>query len=171
MYTAGLLAFTGVSYPGYAAEALSLTVGISGRIDQHCSISQMPGKVADLKQGVSRQINFNIDCNTPFKYNLASKHGGLKLQGNPRAKAVDGFRDFSEYSVIVKIPLEQGDKREIIDYCSSKELLLNSGECHFSNSGSSIAIDKQATLSLTPNTHPLIAGTYVDALILEISIN
>lgn len=156
-----------------AAEQSTLTLGVSGTVSQLCSVSGLPSSAITLDVGKTKAIQFAVNCNTPFKYSVVSAFGGLKHENSGQANK-NAFKVLIPYLLSLHIPLEQGNKSVIEDSCSSQALKGPAPSCAFSDSGSSIAMNKMATLAITASklSHDAyLAGNYSDLLVIEMAVN
>ena len=161
-------------FSGARAESDTDTITITGNIVEKCELPAAPAasSLGDLGAKTSHVITFDVNCNAPFEYALASANGALEhvVYG-----ATPGFAHRHEYEVAVSIPTD-GDT--ISDSCDSSEILATGATCAFTDSGSDVAIDQTATLTITWDdgpalpgaATPLIAGDYADTLTITVSV-
>lgn len=158
-----------------AAEQSSLSLDIQGVVEQRCSVSGLVDSTIAIQLVKTNTIEFVINCNSPFRYSVISANGGLKYQGSESTNNTAGlFPRLIPYSTSITIPLEQGNKSQISDHCDSHALQQNNSGCEFSDSGSSIAINKKASLSIKPElsaSNVFLAGSYSDTLVIEMTVN
>ncbi len=152
------------------AEPRSVFIEVTGTVEPRCANTgfDYPLAIEDAASAGSSTITFYVDCNAPFQYRLESQNGGLKLDGPEFA----GPHLTSElpYTVFVRIPLNSGPP--ISDGCRSETIKAGAVSCRFTNSGNSVAIQKQGEMKITWEADPkrLIGGVYRDRLTITLAI-
>lgn len=175
----------------HAGEAV--TLNLSATINQSCSLERTGSASqagATLSEAAkfsvdtgSLTLGFNINCNSPFRYSLTSKNGGLVNTASPEAAAnSDSMLTHVGYKTTFNVELEDGDLTSINQGCVSSSLARAVPECKsgvgFADSGTSVAIDNAVTLKIELDATtftaplldgiPLMAGTFQDNLILKV---
>lgn len=166
------------------------TLKLSASIAKSCTLTRTGAgfatpDIATLStQTGSIVVDFTINCNSPFKYSLTSSNGALTNTKAPPAGAnSDPMLTRVNYNTTFKVALEDGNKTEIDQVCTSSSLALGKPSCNssagFSDSGTSVAINKQASLkveldgtyeSSALDSIPLMSGTFEDSLTLKVEI-
>lgn len=158
-----------------------LRIEITARIAERCGISPGEGGTSaegNLEASETLTLNFDIDCNTPFRIGVSSENGGLRLaSANERDDNVDaqGFSILKRYRVGLEVETDNGT----LDggTCRSDELTSREGDCEFYgdrpgrglSSGRRTAIDRTGTLTVSWNAgdgdnRRRAAGRYQDTL-------
>lgn len=177
----------------HAAETDEVTLNLSATIASSCSMDRTgtigsgagttasPEQVTLAESGAIT-LDFNLNCNSPFKYTLTSTNGALVYQGTSNVSAnSDTILTQAAYQTTFSTALEDGDTTSINQTCSSSGLTGTTPKCNggeFATSGTSVAIDESASLTVSLvgysapllNGQPLLAGTYTDTLTLEVKI-
>jgi hypothetical protein len=142
-----------------------VTIEVSGVIETECAVSglQSHANLGQLSASGTQMFPFQINCNTPFGYELKSSQGGLR-HTSARGAGV-GFTTLIPYTAEVKIPTDTG---LISDQCGSQIMALSDG-CAWSNSGNGISINETGSITIawSVNGHP-VAGSYSDLLTLNV---
>jgi hypothetical protein len=181
-----------------AHAAGSVALNLSATIDSSCSLERNDTNVNANAGGVDQSaetvaldqatgsitLNFNVNCNTPFKYSLTSTNGALvNNSGLSTNTTSDTIMDQVDYKTTFTATLEDygsGDD-EIDQTCESESLVVATSECTsgeaFADSGTGVAIDKPASLTISIDNFsnglidgktPLLSGTFQDTLVLEV---
>ncbi len=154
---------------GFAASVRAgdaVSIELQGEVPTMCRLTS-PSAAVDLGVLVnsgSRQIPFDVDCNTPFSYGARSLAGGLRVPdlGAPPP----GFASLIPYLLQLSIPTDAG---VVTGQCESSELNGDNPACTYESSPTGIAIGQTGTLTLTWATQDeLVAGTYTDVLTLTV---
>jgi hypothetical protein len=157
-----------------SAEASRVSIGLEGHIVPKCSLTGATGKLDFGLLGTratpqERALEFTINCNTPFTYELSAREGALLLHGS--RKPVGERRTRLPYSVHLVIPTDNG--ATLRSDCGGEILVANPNrrECK-GNSGSSVAMEKRGTLmvSLLKGDGSASAGIYSDSISFEILV-
>lgn len=146
-----------------------LVVELVGAIDTVCELPEFPESIdlGRLDQRDTHQVDFVVNCNAPFAYQVTSQNGALK---HATHEAPKGFADRLPYALRMYIPTDKG---VIDDTCRSPRLREGGRPCRLSNSGDGISINQSARMTFswdsapaTPggSNRPLIAGEYSDVL-------
>lgn len=152
--------------PGEAAYTPELSVTLSGRIDDHCSISG-GGALAlgELTPGEGVAADFSLDCNVPFDIRIASANGGLTHLTKPDGEGP--FVGRLPYDLQVRIPTLTPGASTMNGSFSSAELR---GEAVMT-SGQAVAAAGRSRLALTTRTVQgagLLAGDYSEILTISV---
>lgn len=142
-----------------------VTIEISGVIETECAVSglQSHANLGQLSPSGTQMSSFQINCNTPFGYELQSSQGGLR-HASARTAGV-GFTTLIPYAVEVKIPTNIG---LIFDQCTS-QMMASSDGCAWSNSGNGISINETGSITIAWSANgQFVAGSYSDLLTLNI---
>ncbi len=158
-----------------------LRIEITARIAERCGISPGEGGSnvsGNLENNETLTINFDIDCNTPFRIGVSSENGGLRLATAQRGDTntdAQGFSIMKRYQVGLQVQTDGG----LLDggTCRSDELTSREGRCNFYgdrpgrglSSGRRTAIDRTGTLTVSWNAQDgegrrRVAGNYQDTL-------
>lgn len=160
--------------PGALAQE-TLEMVVQGDVAPSCAVSFASDAMTvqgALPGALTASADFNVDCNAPFSYTLASRNGALAYDGSTMlAGGSDSMGSFVRYDATVMIPLEDGAPAVISDTCSSDTIDDDVNTCVFTNSGTAIALDNTGTLSIATAaaSEPLLAGDYTDTLTLTIT--
>ncbi len=180
-----------------AFAANSVELKLSAKIEKSCSISRRSGGSTTLSSDkVVAEVFFTVDCNTPFTYSISSKNNGEGLvhesaSGQSVGTNSDSMLTKVPYKTTFKVNLEDGavgDPSVLEQTCKSVFFKKDSGSkvCDgdegrdFANSGTSVAIDEQASLKIElDGTYrdgvldgvPLLAGTFKDTITLKVSVD
>jgi hypothetical protein len=152
---------------GGSFAANKVTVTLQGTITPECAITgnnTASPDIGDITKPGSKETNFTVNCNTPFRYRLTSLNGGFQHEAaGAGAGAAKGFTTSVPYNVAVVIPT---DDIPIRDTCGSASIKAGQITCPFSDSRNGIAIDATArvTMAWTPPREALLAGQYSDRL-------
>jgi hypothetical protein len=155
-----------LSAPSTCNAGDTVSIDLRGRVQPECTVKVTSSKVdlGDIMTGGTRTIPLQLHCNTPFRYEIRSQHGGLK-----HAQAASAPRNFTTvvpYTVVVRIPTSATD---IVDTCSSIDLAKRPIGCRLSHSGTGISADRAAELTVMWNADQrTVAGAYSDIIILRV---
>ncbi len=147
----------------------SVRILLEGSIEPTCSMSSSAStlELGDISGAGSLSNGFLIICNSPFLYRLRSRYGALK---NTIADRVPpGFTNSIPYIANIQIPTTDF---VINDTCSSLDISIDPSPCHFTSSGSAIALGAPSLLTISwqkTNTQP-IGGDYVDQVTINIGL-
>ncbi len=153
-------------YSSGAVAEDSVSIELVGEIEARCRLLQLPATL-DLgrltKSGV-QLVPFQIDCNSPFAYEVRSREGGLKSEN---AVVAAGFAAIIPYTLELRVPTDGGF---ILDQCNSATLAIALPACGHGNSGSAVAIEQTASLMISWSTsEELVAGVYADVVTVNVS--
>lgn len=164
---------------GTASDS-SVALVLSGTVDVSCAIDTGDvGTVIDLggisaaSPAVSGVLDFRISCNAPFGYTLESTNGGLSNSSGAPGSGSDAILTVLPYEVEFEAALEDGDTLRIKQTCKSADILDGATTpCAFANSGTSVAIDQAAslTVSVDESGSVLLGGEYTDSLKLTVGL-
>ncbi len=149
----------------YAGQMVSIE--LTGEIQPECQLAAMPSQLdmGQLTTSGSFTIPFTLNCNAPFGYRVHAQEGGLKYSGAYNLPAE--FLDTIPYMLEVNIPTDAG---LISDQCESESLAGEAPQCHFSSSGSGVAINQPSSLKISWLTNAdLGAGVYREVLTFTVS--
>lgn len=174
----------------------SVQLNLSATIEESCSLDRTDGfpnagdsianreSVALAANGTT-SIGLTIDCNTPFKYSLASGNGALVYSGTESVGAnSDSILTAVPYTTTFTSAIEDESSgaTSMSQTCPSGNLDGALPSCNgspFADSGDAIAIDEAASLSIAlDGTYsnglldgvPLLAGTFQDTLTLTVTV-
>jgi hypothetical protein len=167
-----LIAAVVVFGAGVAARANDqVQIDVRGAIEKECAISGGSGVSSgfdhlDLTREGFREVNYTINCNTPFKYQIASQYGAMQNQDTfGRSNSTLG-RIY--YNINVYIPT---DDITIDDHCPSEAIRIGQATCRLTDSRRGIAIDRQARVTVNWPRHAFLpAGEYSDRLTLSVAV-
>lgn len=166
MVWAGACAFLLSGHPATASDQVQ--IALIGEIETTCSLSGSLAAVdlGDVTATSRRDFTLGVSCNTPFQYTLVSANGGLRHAGN--ISRIGLFTDLLPYRVDVSVPTDAGGAAFA---CDSASMTEGAGRCPPADSGSGIALDQTAALSLSwqPPQVPMLAGRFEDALTISFS--
>lgn len=149
------------------SHAQTLTVTAKGSFPTLCTITKSGDfPVNDLSNvgAFSAQATAALNCNTPFKVQVASANGAMV---RPIATVPPSFTNMQSYEL--SFAFQTDDLVDRSASCSSEALKSGVG-CTLSTgltSGASTAINKTATLTASwtvGSATPLLAGSYSDTL-------
>lgn len=152
----GLLSIL-TSFKAHAAEDVSIE--LSGDIEARCRFTSFlsSAELGEVLQTGTQQIPFQIDCNTPFSFEVRSREGALKGQA---AMTAPGFANIIPYTLELKIPTDEG---LIASQCASSTLAASTPSCGRGTSGSAIAIEQTGSLTISWSIADVpVAGSYAD---------
>ena len=170
------LALAGASLPSFAnahegpSEAAAytpeLSLTLSGRIDDRCSISG-GGSLAlgELTPGEGVAADFSLNCNVPFDLRILSMNGGLAHLTKPEGEGP--FAGRLLYDLQLRIPTLSPGASVLAGSFSSSEL---SAEAVLS-SGQAVAASGSSRLAITTRNIPgpgLLAGDYSEVLTISV---
>lgn len=163
--TPALLAAAALSLPHDAGAAKRVTLTLQGSITAVCAITGtasdgLSAGLGDVTRPGSKETDYTINCNTPFRYRLVSQNGALRHEAALSAPA--GFAAAVPYQVAVVIPT---DDVTIRDTCASESIKAGQVTCPFSDSRNGVAIDGRAKVTMAWGAQSMpIAGAYSDRL-------
>lgn len=158
--SAGLLSIAAAAHANNQVQ-----VEVRGVVEKECSISgenstNFGFDLGDLSKPGTKEIIYNISCNSPFKYAIMSDNGGLKNQDV--TVAPHGFTSHVSYNISVYVPT---DDIIINDHCSSDSIKVGQVACQFTDSHNGIAIDKKLLLTMDwIARETLLSGRYSDKI-------
>ena len=158
----GLLSIL-ASFKAHASDDVSIE--LSGNIEARCRLTSFPAsaELGEVLQNGIHQIPFQIDCNTPFNFEVRSREGGLKGQG---AVTAPGFASIIPYTLELKIPTDEG---LIVSQCASSTLAAATPSCGSGTSGFAIAIEQTGSLTMSWSIADIpVAGAYTDIVIVSV---
>ena len=149
-------------------------IELTGRIEASCKLARggTSGSSLDvnldlgrLDDTTPREIRFNVDCNAPFEYRMASANGGL--QHETRTDAASGFAALVPYRVDSTIPTDGGPLNLACESGKMIAAAVKASPC-MADSGDAIAIDREglATVSWRLDQKKPMAGKFSDTLTL-----
>ncbi|WP_125461552.1 MULTISPECIES: hypothetical protein [Rhodomicrobium] len=162
-FLAALIAQPVAAVLAQTAPADRIEIALRGTILPKCEMAGI-GASLDLgtlspsaPQGL-RELNFSINCNTPFAYRLVSLHDGLRHESAGEAGA--GLATRLPYSAAVIFGTDEGTPLRLD--CASVQL----GPGCQGDSGERSAVGKDALLLLSwgPVPAALLSGRYRDEL-------
>lgn len=164
-----------VALAGGTATALAadpLEIRVTGTISKHCALAAAGGDIdlGRVDRAGSTNFAFWVSCNAPFSYQIRSANGALVQSSGVRL--VSNFDDRVAYRVRFTLPLEDGDLDRLDVVCTSEQLTAVAGGCGTGDSGTSIAVDRTATVTVSwpePRS-PLLAGAYGDSLTFTLGV-
>jgi hypothetical protein len=170
LWIAGAAATMGLLGVAAAARANDqVQIEIRGMVAKECSISgggrfQFVVDLGHLTESGSKKLEYSLNCNTPFRYQITSRYGAFRNHDN--IKLTKRFDRVIPYKVSVVIPT---DDVIINDSCESDTIKVGHVTCQLSDSRKGVAIDEQiqVVLSWIIQT-PLVTGRYSDELTLKV---
>ena len=176
------LAFLIVSMTAGASAADTGTLTIQGTITPSCGLTGPGGQVdlGDVSKAGQQQFSVSVNCNTPFAYSAVSAHQAL-VASNPAPVVAGTFDQSLPYTLTTDFQTDGADFGRN-DIPSSGLTDANASPClaasydrtgcsaYFADSGTGVAIDKQATLTVrwSNPANPLVAGTFTDTITLTV---
>lgn len=169
---------------GHAAPTDSVSLKLTGTVEARCALD-IPNDNTDIALGEvsagaldkTAELTFTIDCNAPFAYSLESTNGALANTTTTIGQGSDDFDTTLDYEVQFKTALEDGDTASIDQTCTSASIdddlaAGSADQCDFEDSGTSIAIDEQGSLTISVDAEGklLLAGAYTDELKLTVGV-
>jgi hypothetical protein len=149
--------------PANAEDNNKVDVHLKGSVRPTCEVAgrrssvTTPVNVGNVNTPGSTAIDYPVNCNAPFAYEISSRYGGLQ-----RRRLINGERPKRIYNVNVNIPTDIG---AINDTCASDTIKAGSVTCALSDSGDGVALDQQAHLTVSwDGTPQLPGGKYTDRL-------
>jgi hypothetical protein len=142
-----------------------VSIELSGDIPARCRLTSLPAsaELGEVRQTGTHQIPFQIDCNTPFNFEVRSREGGLKGQG---ATTAPGFASIIPYTLELKIPTDEG---LLVSQCASPTLAVATPSCGGGSSGFAIAIEETGSLTMSWSITDIpVAGAYTDVVIVSV---
>ena len=142
-----------------------VSIELSGNIEARCRLTSFPAsaELGEVLQNGIHQIPFQIDCNTPFNFEVRSREGALKAQG---AVTAPGFAKIIPYTLELKIPTDEG---LIVSQCASSTLAVATPSCGSGTSGFAIAIEETGSLTMSWSIADIpVAGTYTDVVTVSV---
>ena len=158
----GLLSIL-TNHQAHGSEDVSIE--LSGNIEARCRLTSFPtsAELGEVLQSGIHQIPFQIDCNTPFSFEVRSREGALKGQA---AVTAPGFTTLIPYTLELKIPTDEG---LIVSQCASSTLAAATPSCGRGTSGSAIAIERTGSLTLSWSIADVpVAGAYADVVTVNV---
>ncbi len=166
----GMLAL--VLAAGTAEAGPPLEITLTGTIEKSCSIAAASGTVdvGALDGAGSKQFGLDVSCNAPFSYDIEAQEGAL-VPASPIVY-VGTFEDRIPYTLRFQLPLADGLPTAIDVTCTGAELADPSASCGSGDSGTAVAIDEQATVTLAwgAPAHPRLAGTHAETLTFTLQV-
>lgn len=157
-----------IAAPSACRASDTATIGMHGVIKPECVVTATSSSVdlGDLTIDGTQTITFQVFCNSPFAYEIASQYGGLKSVVHTSAPR--RFTIFVPYTVSIRIPTTGGG---IADTCSSVHILKRSRHCRLTNSGNHISAEGPTTLTISwsASRDTPLAGTYRDVLTFSVA--
>ena len=146
-----------------AEDNNQVDVHLKGSVRATCNVAgnrsvATPVSVGNVNESGSTFVEYPINCNAPFKYKIISDNGGLR-----RSWAIGGNKPMRLYDVNVNIPTDSGVA--INDTCSSDDIERGNYACDLSDSGSDVALDQTARITVSwGGGDDVPGGTYSDRL-------
>ena len=143
-------------------------VHLRGSVTATCEVAgrsrvRTPVTVGNINQPGSTYVEYPINCNAPFGYEISSRFGGLR-----RTARINGQRPVRLYNVNVNIPT---DIDTINDTCSSANIVRRNITCPLSDSGNGVALDQTAKIEVSwEGGDDVPAGTYSDRLTFTVKL-
>jgi hypothetical protein len=150
--------------PAYAhgsARNDPLRIEVTATVVERCGLSAAGGRTSasgDLQSAQSLRLEFDVDCNTPFRIGVSSTNGALRLAtASSQNGSLDnqGFSIEKDYEVALQVATDDG----LLDggSCRSRTLVGRSGNCPFYgrragdglSSGRDMAIGRSGTLTVS----------------------
>lgn len=170
-----------------AANPVNATVAVEvmARVPERCGIdaASHANRPLGMDQAQSFALGFNLDCNTPFRIGVSSRHGALRLaSAADDATMLDGFGIEKPYAVELSFGTDRLGN-VVAGSCSSAALRDGQGQCAFfgqsgDRSGFSpgdheTAIQRQGQLliswaAIEGSSRRLVAGDYQDILTVNV---
>ncbi len=170
-----------------AANSVNATVAIEviARVVERCGIGATAhtNRPLGMDRVQSFALGFNLDCNTPFRIGVSSRHGALRLvSAADDATMLDGFGIEKPYAVELSFGTDRLGN-VVAGSCSSAALRDSQGKCPFfgqagERSGFSAgahetAIQRQGQLliswaAIEGGSRRLVAGDYEDILTVDV---
>ncbi len=158
----------GVLATAAAADNNKVDVHLRGFVGATCEVAgrsrvTTPVTVGNINEPGTTYIEYPINCNAPFAYEISSRHGGLR-----RTSALGGTRPTRRYNININIPT---DDVTINDTCSSDTIQGDVIACPLSDSGDGVALDQRARLTVSwPGTPTVPGGTYSDRVTFTVKL-
>lgn len=143
--------------------------------------SQLSTFMAGAQAGETRQLQFNLSCNTPFTVRVQSRNGGLAAAFLDDADLVmaqgAGFATKMDYSVALDVPIIDLGGNAIVTrtVCASAvDMLVGSATCQLATpagvtfAGTSDVAPAKLTVKLDRAAPTLIAGAFVDYITIDV---
>jgi hypothetical protein len=160
-----LIALLSILTDNKARAGDDVSIELSGNIEARCRLTSFPAsaELGEVRQSGTHQIPFQIDCNTPFNFEVRSREGALKGQG---AVTAPGFASIIPYTLELKIPTDEG---LIVSQCASSTLAAATPSCGSGTSGFAIAIEQIGSLTMSWSIADTpVAGSYTDVVIVSV---
>lgn len=151
-----------------AEDNNKVDVHLRGFVGATCEVAgrskvTTPVSIGNVNQPGSTYVEYPVNCNAPFGYEISSRYGGLR-----RTSRINGERPKRLYNVNVNIPT---DDHHINDTCRSDTIEGDVITCALSDSGDGVALDQKARLTVSWEGAPqLDAGTYSDRLTFTVKL-
>lgn len=159
-----------ISASAFAAS----TVGIrlDGEIAPRCGFTGggaplVTVDVGDIARSGHQDHLFKLSCNAPFTYRIEARHGALTHDS--ASSGAPGYTASVPYEIAMHIPT---DGNAIDDRCPGASLRTGAVPCAFGDSGTAIADDVEARLTVAWDAPAarLIGGGYADRLTLTLKV-
>jgi hypothetical protein len=183
-----LLALPMVAHAEQVSESsVRLNFDVEATIAPRCGFdssavsSQLSTFMAGAQAGETRQLQFNLSCNTPFTIRVQSRNGGLEaayLDQDDLALAQGaGFATKLDYAVALDVPIVDLGGNAVVaqSVCASAvDMLVGSATCALAKSGgvtfsgTSDVAPAKLTVKLDRPNRTLIAGSLVDFISVDV---
>ena len=151
----------------------SVRIGLRGQIPPKCALSGMAGAVTFDIGSIEREhkaaLEFTIDCNTPFIYNVSARDGAMLLQGARRSPAATS--PTLPYRISLIIPTNDGGTLRADCGGAALSLKADARGCA-ADSGYAVAMKQRGQLFvvLSRAAERRAAGNYTDNLEITLSV-
>ena len=157
-------------YPDHDHDRDDVKIDVLGKIAAKCAVHDGPENLdlGNLTEPGRKAFTLIVNCNAPFSYTLESHYGALANTTHGPVSG-GGFSDRLAYTISTRIPTDTG---VISDECLSADIRSGATSCHFSDSGTGVAMPSTArfALSWTASEAILLAGNYQDQLTLTFAV-
>ena len=131
--------------------------------------------------GETRELQFNLSCNTPFTVRVQSRNGGLAAEYLDQQDLImaqgAGFATRIDYAVALDVPIIDMAGNAIVSQsvCASAiDMLVGNATCQMAKAtgvtfaGTSDIAPAKLTVRLDRPTQTLIAGSFVDYITIDV---
>ena len=143
--------------------------------------SQLSTFMEGAQAGETRELQFNLSCNTPFTVRVQSRNGGLEAAvGDQEALAMMqglGFATRMDYAVKLDVPIVDMAGNNVTEQssCASAiDMKTGSPTCQMAKGdgvilkGTSDTAPAKLTVKLDASAQTLVAGAYSDYLTIDV---
>jgi hypothetical protein len=179
----------GPGVPPSATDHLDLPLQVTATVSPGCGFTA--GQTPDGNfvhnnfdlTGFTDTVNFQLNCNGPFRLAVASASGGMQ---GPAAAVPAGYANLADYNVALHIVANAGGPFDI--NCNASQLKTAGGGCDTANAngfrGTATTTEGYRVISasqgqagtyirltraIQPTSPILVNGTYTDTLIVTVS--